>query len=174
MLPSNEALLDSDHEIVALVTRPVPAAVGRRKTPANPMRDVALARNILVLDPEDVNAETAHDAIRRLAPELLVVSDYGQILSAATLSLLPLGGINLHGSLLPEYRGAAPINRAILDGKTETGVTVLHITPRLDSGPCLVQRRLEIGLDEDAVSVEQRLARLGVEPVLEALEQHRG
>jgi len=168
-VPTFASLLDSEHEGAALVTRPVAPPVGRRKGAANPMRDVADARGVKVLDPEDVNADNVIQRLRDLQADLLVACDYGQILSAETLGVTPLGGINLHASLLPEYRGAAPINWAILDGKRETGVTVIHMTPRLDSGPLLVQVRTEIREAEDAVALEQRLARLGVDAVYQSL-----
>ncbi|MBI5864778.1 MAG: diguanylate cyclase, partial [Planctomycetes bacterium] len=95
--------------------------------------------------------------IERLKPELLVVCDYGQILSADVLSLAPLGGINLHASLLPKYRGAAPIQWALLQGETETGVSVIHLTPRLDGGPILAVRSTAIGPEETHPELEQRL-----------------
>jgi len=173
-VPTFESLLSSEHEVAALVTRPVASPAGRRKGPANPMRDVADARGVKVLDPEDVNADDVIQRLQQLQADLLVACDYGQILSAETLGVTPLGGINLHASLLPEYRGAAPINWAILEGKRETGVTVIHMTPRLDSGPLLVQVRTEIGEAEDAVALEQRLARLGVDAVHQALAMLAG
>ena len=95
--------------------------------------------------------------------------DYGQILSSLSLEGARLGGINLHGSLLPKYRGAAPINWALWNGESETGVTVIHMTPRLDGGPCLTQARTAIEPDEDAVQLEHRLSQLGIAPVAEAL-----
>jgi methionyl-tRNA formyltransferase len=101
---------------------------------------------------------------------MLVVCDYGQILSRETLALSHLGGINLHGSLLPKYRGAAPIQWAIYHGEAETGVSVIHMTPRLDAGPLLVQKRLTIQPDETAGQLEPRLAALGPVAVLEAIE----
>lgn len=168
-VPTFRWLLDSSHEVAALVTRPVPAAKGRRKTPANPMQDLAVARGVQVLAPIDVNAPEARQELAALAAELLVACDYGQILSAETLEAAPRGGINLHGSLLPAYRGAAPIQWALLKGERETGVTVIHMTPRLDSGPCLVQLATPIGDDEDAVQLESRLADLGVQALSQAL-----
>ena len=90
-----------------------------------------------------------------------MVCDYGQILAPETLATAPLGGINLHGSLLPKYRGAAPINWAIYNGETETGVTVIHMTPQIDAGPCIAQAATPIGPDETAVELEARLAELG-------------
>jgi methionyl-tRNA formyltransferase len=168
-VPTFRWLLDSGHEVAALVTRPVPAPAGRRKGPANPMRDVADARGLTVFDPPDVNAAEVRQQLTQLGAELLVVCDYGQILSVDTIAVAAKGGINLHASLLPRYRGAAPINWAILDGQQETGVTVLHITPRLDSGPNLVQLQTPIGEQEDAVELERRLAVLGVDAVRQAL-----
>ena len=168
-VPTFQWLLDSGFEITALVTRPVPAPAGRRRTPVNPMRDLADARGVAVLDPSDVNAFDARQHLAAVAADLLVACDYGQILSAETLAVTAKGGINLHASLLPEYRGAAPINWAILDGRQETGVSVIHMTPRLDGGPCLVQLATQIGENEDAVALEPRLARLGVDAVRQAL-----
>jgi methionyl-tRNA formyltransferase len=123
----------------------------------------------VTLDPEDINSPDAHRALAALATDLLVVCDYGQILSPETLALARLGGINLHGSLLPKYRGAAPVNWAIYHGETETGVTVIHMTPRLDAGPCIGQARTPIGPDETAVDLEPRLAQLGAPLVMQAI-----
>ena len=110
------------------------------------------------------------DQLTALAADLLVVCDYGQLLSPAALATAKLGGINLHGSLLPAYRGAAPINWALYHGEQRTGVTVIHMTPRLDAGPCLTQVRTDIGPNEDAVQLERRLAELGIQPVVQALK----
>lgn len=174
-VPMFEALLASAHEVAALITRPTPPARGRQKQPPNPMADVARGHGGLpVLDPPDVNAAEAQAALAELRPELFVVCDYGQILSAATLAIPRLGGINLHASLLPAYRGAAPIHWAIYDGCRETGVTVIHMTPRLDGGPCLVQIATPIEPPETAADLEQRLARLGIAAVLSAIEMLSG
>jgi methionyl-tRNA formyltransferase len=169
-VPTFASLLDSTHQVVALVARPVPPPKGRIASPPAPMRDLALARGVPILEPDDINAPASRQALAALDFQLLVACDYGQILSADTLAVSPLGGINLHASLLPKYRGAAPINWAIYQGDAETGVTVLHMTARLDSGPCLVQRRTPIGPDEDAVVLEKRLSEIGVDAVREALD----
>jgi methionyl-tRNA formyltransferase len=168
-VPMFQSLLESSHSVAALVTRPTQEAHGRRKSPVNPMRDAAEAHGLPIFHPQDINSGEGRRVVADLRPDLLVVCDYGQILSAETLSLAPLGGINLHASLLPKYRGAAPINWAILEGETETGVTVIHMTPRLDAGPSLVQRTIAIGVEESAVELEVRLARLGAAAVLEAI-----
>ena len=171
-VPTFEALLDpatGGHEVAALVTRPDRAVRERYKSAANPMRAVAQLRGLAVLGPEDINAPDARNSLTALSPDLLVVCDYGQILSRDTLAIARLGGINLHGSLLPKYRGAAPVNWAIYHGETETGVTVIHMTPRLDAGPCIAQARTPIGPDETAADIEVRLAQLGAPLVIGAI-----
>jgi methionyl-tRNA formyltransferase len=169
-VPTFESLLDSRHAVVALVTRPSATAAGKQK-PLRPMYDVATQLcGLPIHEPESVNSAEAQQVLRSLDADLFVVCDYGQILSAETLSLAKLGGINLHASLLPKYRGAAPINWAIYYGETETGITVIHMTPRLDAGPALVQRAIPIGREDDAVVMERRLAELGVAAVQEAIE----
>jgi methionyl-tRNA formyltransferase len=159
-------------QVLALFTRPERRQHGRDKhqPAASLMRALAEARELPIYSPESINSPEAHDELRRLAADLFVVCDYGQILSAETLALARLGGINLHGSLLPKYRGAAPVNWAIYHGETETGVTVIRMTARLDAGPCLVQKRTPIDSHETAVDLEPRLAELGAPAVLEAIE----
>ena len=168
-VPTFQSLLDSPHEVAALVTRPTPPPKGREKAPVNPMRDLALSRGVSVHAPESINSEEARRLIARLAPELLVVCDYGQILSSNVLALAPLGGINLHASLLPKYRGAAPVQWALLNGESETGVSAIHMTPRLDSGPILAVRSTLIGSEETHPQLEERLSRIGVEAVHESI-----
>ena len=168
-VPTFESLSESEHEVVVLVTRPTPPVRSRGKAPRNPMREVAEARGIEVLSPDDVNSEAARKQLASLRPDLYVVCDYGQILSPATLGIPPLGGINLHGSLLPKYRGAAPVQWAILNGDKETGITVIHMTPKLDGGPALTLRATPIGASETTEELEPRLSLLGVEPVNEAI-----
>jgi methionyl-tRNA formyltransferase len=170
-VPSFRRLLDSSHEVCALVTRPVPEAPpGRRVTvPPNPMREVAEAVGLPIVAPPSINSADAVAQLRAWNADLFMVCDYGQILSNEALACSRLGGINLHASLLPKYRGAAPINWAIHAGEFETGVTVIHMTPRLDAGPCLVQRATPIGPQEDAGQLERRLSEIGAEAVMESL-----
>lgn len=169
-VPTFRALLDSPHEVLALVTRPTPPAKGREKASLNPMRDLAEERGLTVYAPDSINTDEAAAKLREWNADLFVVCDYGQILSKAALGLAPLGGINLHASLLPKFRGAAPIHWAILNGETETGVTVIHMTPRLDGGPCLAVRRTPIGYEETQPELEHRLSEIGVPAVLDAIE----
>ncbi len=168
-VPMFKFLLDSQHDVLGLVTRPTPPAKGRERLPVNPMRELADSRGLPVHAPASINSQEGQDVLRQFAPELLVVCDYGQILSSDVLAIAPLGGINLHASLLPKYRGAAPIQWAILNGEGETGVTVIHMTPRLDGGPILAVRQTTIGNDETHPELERRLSELGIEPVHEAI-----
>jgi len=170
-VPMFQSLLESRHEVPALVTRPTLPEKGRERGPVNPMRQLAESRGLPVHAPQNINSEEGQRLIERLAPELLVVCDYGQILSADILALAPLGGINLHASLLPKYRGAAPIQWALYHGESETGVSVIHMTPRLDAGPILATCATRIGSSETHPELEQRLAALAVEPGHEAIER---
>jgi len=167
-VPMFETLRASPHAIVAVVTRPDHAPPGRRPPP-NPMRAAAMAAGLQILDPERVNDPEAVAALAALRPDLFVVCDYGQILSRDLLAVPPLGGINLHGSLLPRHRGAAPVQWAILAGDVETGVSVIHMTPGLDAGNVITAAATPIASHETAAELERRLAELGRDPVLEAV-----
>lgn len=168
-VPTFEALIESDHEVVCLFTQPLRPTRGKRPAPPTPMRDVATKHGLPIYDPESINTDDARAILREQEADLLVVCDYGQILSNESLALAKLGGINLHGSILPKYRGAAPVNWAVYNGDEETGVTVIHMTPKLDGGPCLKVVRTPIEPTESAVELEPRLALLGVPAVLESI-----
>jgi methionyl-tRNA formyltransferase len=169
-VPTFEALLDSRHQVVTLYTRPSPPFRGRGPAPVNPMRMAAERRGVPVLDPANINDESTQQELAALSADLLVVCDYGQILKASTLATARLGGINLHGSLLPRYRGAAPVQWAVYAGDPRTGVSVIHMTPLLDGGPVIAVRETEIDENETAGELESRLSRLGVPSVFQALE----
>ncbi|MFV1966081.1 MAG: methionyl-tRNA formyltransferase [Pirellulaceae bacterium] len=168
-VPTFESLIDSDHDVVWLVTRSSTKVRTRKSGPRNPMLEVARQRGVPIFAPEDVNASDARKKLAAVQPDLLVVCDYGQILSPETLAIAPLGGVNLHGSLLPKYRGAAPVAWAVVEGESETGVTVIHMTPRLDAGPCLTQQKTRIRPDETAAELEPRLAEIGLQQVHKSL-----
>lgn len=169
-VPMFHALRESHHRIEAVVTRPDRVAAGRRPPP-NPMRQAAEAAGVPILAPERINDDDALDALARLSPDLFVVCDYGQILSPRVLALAPLGGINLHGSLLPRHRGAAPIQWALLEGDPITGVSVIHMTPALDAGAVIVARAAPIYPGDTAPALEAHLAELGAGATLEAIER---
>lgn len=168
--PTFEAILKSQqHTVLGVVTRPVPPPVGRVKAPVNPIRDLAERYHSPIFSPESINEPSAIGYLKSQAADLYVVCDYGQILSSEALSIPRLGGINLHGSLLPRHRGAAPIVWAMLSGDIETGVTVIHMTPGLDAGPMLVKSKLKIGERETCGELEPRLAALGPAVIDQAL-----
>ena len=168
-VPSFEALIESTHEVVALVTRPIADSGKRRKTAENPSRDLGESRGLTILDPANVNTAESVAQLVELNADLFVVCDYGQILSRDALAAAKLGGINLHGSLLPKYRGAAPIHWAIYNGDPVTGVTIIHMTARLDGGPCLTKAQTPIGPTETTEQIEPRLAQMGVQCVFDAI-----
>lgn len=168
-VPTFAALLQGSDEVVALITRPEAQSKGRKEV-INPMRAFGEEHQVPVHAPADINSAEGVELLKSLRPDLLVVCDYGQILSNEALAVAPLGGINLHGSLLPKYRGAAPINWAIWKGEQETGITVIHMTPQLDGGPALAVRSTPIGPTETTAELEPRLSQLGVEAVLESIE----
>ncbi len=160
-VPTFQQLFEARHDVALLVTRPLRSHRGKEVEPASAMRDIAHEHATPIYDPEDINAAEARQCLSAVGADLLVVCDYGQILAPETLATARLGGINLHGSLLPKYRGAAPINWALLNGDTETGVTAIHMTPKVDAGPCIAQAVTTIGPEETAVELEARLAESG-------------
>lgn len=169
-VPVYAGLCQTHHRIVALVTKPLERARGSRPVPISPMRDVAHEHGTPVFDPEQINTDQSRERLRSFQADLLVVCDYGQILSAETLATARLGGINVHASLLPKYRGAAPINWAIYHGETETGVSVIHMTPRVDAGPVIAQGSTHIDPDETAVELERRLSEIAAWLVRRAID----
>ena len=166
-VPTLEKLAASQHEIALVITRPPTG----RNAQASPLQRAGDSLNLKVWAPTTVNATDAQSRIASLSPDLLVVCDYGEILRPETLVTARLGGINLHGSLLPKYRGAAPVQWAILNGDAETGNSIIQMTPGLDAGPLLAQQRTPIDSDEDAEQLETRLAAMGAEAVLAVVDQ---
>lgn len=158
-LPTFEALCVSPHPVVGLVTQPDRMGRGHHHHP-HPMKAAAVERGVPVFQPENVNAPDALERLHAFGADLYVVAAYGQILSPELLAIPPLGAVNVHASLLPKYRGAAPVQYAILRGETETGVTIFRIEPRLDAGPILGMVRTPIGERETSGDLERRLAAL--------------
>ncbi len=166
-VPTLRALDASRHEMVCAVSRP---PRGRRAEQA-PVQVAAEELGIEGWLPETVNCDQARARLAALSLDLLVVCDYGEILKSETLAVTRLGGINLHGSLLPKYRGAAPVQWAILNGEAETGNTVIQMTPGLDAGPALGVERIAIDVDETAGELEARMAERGAALVLKVVDQ---
>lgn len=172
-LPTFEALYGTAHEVCALVTQPDRSGRGHHNHP-HPMKEAALARDTPVLQPESINAPDSVRALRELRPDLFVVAAYGQILSSEVIEVPRLGAINVHASLLPKYRGAAPIQYAILRGETETGITIFQLEPKLDAGPILGVVRTPIDPHETAGDLEARLSKLAVPLTLEVIDSIAG
>jgi len=158
-----DALLASEHEVVAVYTQPDrPAGRGRRPTPP-PVKVRAEAAGLPVHQPESLRDPAEQQRLADLGADLGVVAAYGLILPRAVLDLLPLGWVNLHASRLPRWRGAAPIQRAILAGDTETGVDLMQMSPGLDTGPVLAETVVPIGPRETGGELHDRLAAAGAE-----------
>jgi methionyl-tRNA formyltransferase len=174
-LPTFRALLEQSntpngHGVVGLFTQPDRTGRGHHRH-VNPLKEVALECGLAVHQPEKANTPEAIESLASLAPDLCVVAAYGQILSPALLAVPRLGAINVHASILPKYRGAAPVQTAILQGETETGVTIFQIEPKLDAGPILAIGRTPIGERETAGELESRLAVIGAELTLQVVDQ---
>ncbi|MBN1852621.1 MAG: methionyl-tRNA formyltransferase [Pirellulales bacterium] len=171
-LPMLHALDASRHPVLAVVVRPPRLGQGRHRHPhPSPIELAAKDLGLEVFAPSTVNTDEMRRRLRSMEPDLLMVCDYGEILRDATLAIGRLGSINLHGSLLPKYRGAAPVAWAIYHGETETGTTVFQVTPGVDAGPILGQRSLGIDPDETAGDLEARLADQGAILVTDVLDQ---
>lgn len=170
-VPTFRALLDSRHTVVGLVTQPERIGRGHHRHAESAIKRLAIDRGVPVIQPENVNTPDALASLRSLNADLFVVAAYGQILSDELLTIPPCGAINVHASLLPKYRGAAPINYAIWKGETETGVSIIQIQPRLDAGPILAVVKTPIVPRETAGELEERLAQLGPEPTLRVIDQ---
>jgi len=172
--PTFEALLSSGQNVVGLVTQPdrtVGAPRGSTRQTGRGMKTIAQEHGISVFQPESINTPDGVAGLKAFQPDLLVVAAYGQILSREALSVPPLGGINVHASLLPRYRGAAPIAWAIYHGETRTGVTLIRMSPSLDAGDMLAQESTPIGSEETSGEVETRLAVLGARLAVQIIEQ---
>lgn len=170
-LPVFESLVDAGYHVVSLVTRPDRPKGRKQDTTPNAIKLSALARGVPVFQPEDVNLSDSVEHIRSLEPDVFATAAYGQILSAELLGVPKLGAINLHGSLLPAYRGAAPVARAIENGETEAGVTVIFMTPRIDAGGMLARASVPIDPNETAGELEDRLAILGAPLIVETIDR---
>jgi methionyl-tRNA formyltransferase len=167
--PTLGALMKGTHELVSVVTQP-DRPVGRgRRLQASPVKERALAEGIRVLEPHSARQEEFISALRDLAPDVIVLAAFGQLLPEAVLHIPPQGCLNLHPSLLPKYRGAAPVQWAVINGEPKTGVTVFRMGRRMDAGDILLARQVSIGDEEDAAELSTRLSKLGARVIMETL-----
>jgi methionyl-tRNA formyltransferase len=169
-LPSLRILLEHNYNIVAVVTSPdMPQGRGQKIAPS-PVKELALARNLRLQQPENLKDPDFVSTLAQLQPDLIVVVAF-RILPREVFTIPRLGSINLHASLLPKYRGAAPMNWAIINGETETGVTTFFLREKVDTGSIILQARVRIGPDETAGELHDRLADLGAVVVLQTVRQ---
>ena len=160
-VPSLERLIADGHDIAAVYTQPDKPKNRGMKLIAPPVKKVALTHHIPVLQPEKLRQEGVFEELTAFAPDLIIVVAYGKLLPKAIIDLPKLGCINVHSSLLPKYRGAAPINWAVINGDTETGVTIMDIAEALDAGDIIAQARTNIDPNENVETLHDRLAVMG-------------
>ena len=168
-VPSLRALCEAGEDVVAVITQPdKPRGRGYVLTPT-PVKAYALERGIPVYQPETLRGGAFDDTLRTLAPDLIIVVAYGKILPLSVLSCPPLGCINVHGSLLPALRGAAPMQRAVMDGHPVTGVTTMYMAEGLDTGDMLLREEIEILTDDNFETIHDKLAEAGARTLLATL-----
>ncbi|MED5387404.1 MAG: methionyl-tRNA formyltransferase [Pseudomonadota bacterium] len=167
---SLQAVLDSDHQVVAVLTQPDRAAGRGKKVQQSPVKQLAVQHDIPVWQPENLKGEEIRQQLRDMALDALVVVAYGLIIPQAVLDIPRLGCLNVHGSLLPRWRGAAPIQRAITVGDTETGNTIMQMEAGLDTGPMLLSEALPIGDAETGGELHDRLAAQGARLLVTVLD----
>jgi methionyl-tRNA formyltransferase len=169
-VPALERLVASRHAVVAVVTQPDRPRGRGQRIDASPVKQVAMGQRLRILQPRQASDPQLLAELKSLAPQVIVVAAYGQLLRPALLTIPPLGCVNVHASLLPKYRGAAPINWALIRGERVTGVTIMLIDVTLDTGPILLQTELAIEPFDDAGTLQERLAACGAETLLHALD----
>ncbi len=169
-VPTLERLVATGHEVLTVVTQPDRPRGRGQEAAAPPVKQAAILLGLPVYQPERIRRPEALERLRSLAPEIMVVAGYGQIIPQAVIDLAPRGIVNVHGSLLPKYRGAAPIQWAIVNGETRTGVTTMQIDAGLDTGDMLLKAETSIEPEEIAIELSARLAQMGAELLIETLE----
>ncbi|HEX6124021.1 MAG TPA: methionyl-tRNA formyltransferase [Pyrinomonadaceae bacterium] len=171
-VPSLERLVRDGHEVVAVYTQPdKPSGRGNKVAPS-PVKQFAIDHGLPVFQPKKIRTPEAYEELRSQAANVAVVVAYGRILPETFLSAFPMGAINVHFSLLPRYRGAAPVNWAIVHEEKKTGVTTMQMDAGLDTGPILLQRETDIDENETAIELMQRLAQLGADLLSETLSRY--
>jgi methionyl-tRNA formyltransferase len=171
-VPALDALVDAGHHVIGVFTNPDRKSGRGKKVRQTPVKKAALRHDVDVFQPKKVRGnDEAYERLAAWEPEVAVVAAYGQILPQRFLDLPEHGCINIHASLLPKYRGAAPINWCIIRGETETGITTMQMEAGLDTGPMLLQRSTPIGELETAGELHDRLSEMGADLIVETLEQ---
>lgn len=170
-VPSLEELIKNGHEVIGVFTQQDKKKGRGQQLCAPPIKDLALKYNLKVFQPQSLKNDEIFSVIKELNPELIVVVAYGKILPENILNIPKYGCINVHGSLLPEYRGAAPVQWAVIDGKKKTGVTTMFMDKGLDTGNVLLKKEADIYEDDTAGSLYERLSKVGAELLIETIEK---
>jgi len=169
--PSLKCLIESKHDVVAVITQTDKPKGRKGKPEAPPVKNIALDAGLQVIQPENVNSEQIIEKLEKLNPDVIVVVAFGQKISDRILDLPKHKCVNIHASLLPKYRGAAPINWAVVNGEKETGITTIIMSNKMDAGDVLIRKSLTIGPEETTGELGNRLSDLGAETLLDSLMQ---
>jgi len=169
-IPSLNALLDSKHQVLAVVTQPDRPKGRRLRLSLSPVKELALKKKIPIIQPSSLNDDEFKKQITNLNPDIIIVVAFGRLIPSWLLNLSTYGCVNLHASLLPKYRGAAPIQRAIMDGCAETGATTMFMDEGLDTGDVLLQKKVPILDDETAGELHDKLSYLGPDLILKTVK----
>ena len=169
-VPSLKAIHESRHELIAIVSQPDRVSMRGNKVVFSPVKEYALENNIPIFQFDKISRDGV-ESLRSLSPDLMVTASFGQILSQEVIDIPRFGIINVHASLLPNYRGASPIQTAILNGDTETGVTIMQTEAGLDTGDIIKTKKVEILPDETAGELSVKLAKLGSEALIEVIDE---
>jgi methionyl-tRNA formyltransferase len=170
-VPTLQALLDSEHQICGVYTQPDRPAGRGRKLTASPVKALAVSANLPVFQPENFKQAGALEQLAALEPDLIVVIAYGLILPQAVLDIPKFGSINVHGSLLPRWRGAAPIHRAVMAGDDKTGITIMKVVKKLDAGDMLYKIECPINADSTSSELHDQLAEIGAQGLIQVVNQ---
>lgn len=169
-VPALQALIQSGHDVICVITQPDRRAGRGKKLSPSPVKQAALQAGLPILQPENINAAEVLAELKQLNFDLLVVAAFGQLFSSELLSLAKYGCINIHASLLPKWRGASPIQHAILSGDAQTGVSIMQMQRGMDSGDVWLQAACDISADDTSESLHQRLSNLSGSALLEAID----
>ena len=170
-VPSLQALIDHGEQVVAVISQPDRPCGRGRKVTSPPVKEIALKAGLTMLQPKKIKSDEFLEEIRSYKADLFIVVAYGRILPGPVLDLPPLGTINVHGSLLPNYRGSAPIQWSILNGDQETGVTIMQLDEGMDTGDMLLSGELPIDDDDTTITLSEKMAELGAKLLIEALDK---
>jgi methionyl-tRNA formyltransferase len=169
-VPALQALIKSRHEVVCVVTQPDKKRGRHLHLSGTDVKGTALSAGLKIFQPENIKARASADFLKKMDADLFVIVAYGQIFSQEVLDIPKIMPINIHASLLPRYRGAAPINWAVINADKKTGVSIMYVDLKMDSGPVILQKEIRIEENDTSVSLEEKLRNLGAKLLMEALE----